>query len=121
MLHASLHLKNMERAYHYYMDKDGRIWHEGTEITDPRFALAILKNLQTIPDGMVAKCQGEKCFLQAEDVPYVVQDLALYKGERGDLEQIDLIFTGGYTERLNPESLFVSRENVLYCSVRDGA
>ena len=110
----------MDRVYHYYMDKEGRIWHEGTEITDPRFALQILKNLQSTAEGLLAKCQGEKCFFQVEDVPYVVQDVALYKDE-GELQQVDLIFPGGYTERLNPATLFVSPENVLYCSVREGA
>src|SRR5438045_6124428 len=111
----------MDRIYHYYMDKEGRIWHEGTEMNDPRFALLIQKNLQSTPEGLLAKCQGEKCFFQVEDVPYVVQDVALVKDEEGSLEQVDLIFPGGYMERLNPSTLFVSKENVLYCSVREGA
>lgn len=110
----------MERKYYYFLDKEGRIWHEGTEITDPRFAYLIHRTMQNIENGYLVKCQGEDCYFQAEDAPYVVQDVALHKNERGLLRQIDLIFPGGYTEVLDPSTLRVSDENVLYCRVRGG-
>jgi hypothetical protein len=66
------------------------------------------------------KCQGENCYFEVEDAPYVVQDVALHKNQEGRLQQIDLIFPGGYTEVLNPSSLRVTKDNVLYTRVRSG-
>jgi hypothetical protein len=110
----------VERSYHYFLDKEGRIWHEGTEITDPRFALAIHRSLQKTPDGkFLAVCQGENCFFEVEDVPYVIQDVAFHK-DVGQLRQVDILFSGGYMEILDPSTLQVSSSNILYCRVRKG-
>jgi hypothetical protein len=110
----------VERNYHYFLDKEGHFWHEGTEVTDPRFALTIHRSLKRTQDGkLVAKCQGENCFIEAEDVPYVVQDVAFHK-DAGRLRQVDLLFSGGYMEILDPSTLRVSHDNVLYCLVRSG-
>lgn len=110
----------MERKYYYFLDKEGRIWHEGTEITDPRFAYLVHRDMQKVESGYLVKCQGEDCYFQVEDVPYVVQDVALHKNERCSLRQIDLIFPGGYTEVLDVSTLYVSDQNVLYGKVRSG-
>jgi hypothetical protein len=111
----------VERNYNYFLDKEGHIWHEGTEITDPRFAATIHRNLQKTPDGrFLAKCQGENCYFEVEDVPYVVQDVAFHKDAAGLLNQVDLLFSGGFMEILDPTTLRVSAENVLYCQVRRG-
>lgn len=113
-------IRFMDRKYYYFLDKEGRIWHKGTEITDPRFAYLVHRTMQKVDSGYVVKCQGEDCHFQVEDQPYIVQDVALHKNERGKLRQIDLIFPGGYTEVLDPSSLRVSEENVLYSKVRSG-
>lgn len=110
----------MERNYTYFLDKDGRIWHDGTEITDPRFAMLVHKTMQQTNHGLLVRCAGENCFFRVEDVPYVVQDVALYKDGDGALERVDLIFPGGYTEQLDPKTLCVSESHVLYCRVRNG-
>lgn len=120
LTHANhiFNIELMDRKYYYVLDKEGRIWHEGTEITDPRFAYLVHRSMQKVESGYLVKCQGEDCYFQVEDVPYVVQDIALHKNERALLRQIDLIFPGGYTEVLDPTTLRVSDENVLYCKVR---
>lgn len=110
----------MDRHYYYFLDKEGRIWHDGTEITDLRFALIINRGIQKADAGLLVQCQGETCHLEVEDVPYVVQDVAFHKNENSSLRQIDLIFAGGYSEKLDPSTLSVSTENVLYCKVRNG-
>jgi len=112
----------MERNYYYFLDKEGHIWHEGTEVDDVRFAFLVNRTLQPAADGMyLVRCQNENCFFRVEDVPYVVQDLAFHKNEKGELHQIDLIFPGGYVEILDPATLRVGANNVLYCNVRKGS
>lgn len=111
---------DMERVYRYFLDKEGRIWHDGTEVTDPRFAMVVHRNMQNTPDGFLSICQGERCEFEVEDVPYVVQQIAFHKDERQQVRRIDLIFGGGYSEKLDPSTLHVAGENVLYCRVRNG-
>jgi len=111
----------VEPKFYLYLDKEGRIWHEGNEIQDPQFAFTILRFLQKTEDGEAfATYQGRTCYFQIEDVPYVVQDIALHKDHRGSLDQVDLIFAGGYTEILDPSRLYVEPTKVLYCQVRKG-
>jgi hypothetical protein len=110
----------VDRNYYYFLDKEGVIWHEGSEIADPRFALIVHRGLTKTETGYLVRIQGENWHFQVEDVPYVVQDVALHKDENGHLRQVDLIFPGGYTEILDPSTLRVSPENVLYSKVRNG-
>jgi uncharacterized protein len=111
----------VERSFHLFIDKEGRIFYQGSEIEDPQFAFTIQRFLEKTPDGKyVAKFRGQNCDFDFEDVPYIVQDLALHKDETGRLRQVDLIFAGGYTEILDPFTLHVAPSNVLYCQVRKG-
>jgi hypothetical protein len=108
-------MKEQERVWHYFIDSDGHLWHEGTEFDDPEVLKLFMKNMEAMPDGSYRVfCQGEECRITAEDVPYVVQDLVFTH------ERINLIFPGGYSEPLDPATLFVGKLNVLYCRVRGG-
>jgi len=104
-----------ERAWHYLVDTDGHLWHDGDEFDDPEMLRLFMEKMEQLPDGRFrVLCQGETCYLTPEDVPYVVQDLKIEK------KTIDLIFPGSYKEALDPTTLFVGKENVLYCKVRGG-
>jgi hypothetical protein len=111
----------VERNYSYFLDKEGHLWHEGTEVKDPRFAYIVHRLLERTEDGrFLVRCQGENCWFEVEDVPYIVQDVAFHKTDGGRLRQVDLIFPGGYTEVLDPATLNVPENDVLYCKVRNG-
>jgi hypothetical protein len=104
-----------ERVWNYFIDAEGRLWHEGTEFDDPDVLKLFMKNMEMMPDETYRVfCQGEECRIMSEDVPYVVQDILFLP------KKIDLIFPGGYSESLNPSTLFVGKSNVLYCKVRLG-
>ncbi len=103
------------RIWHYKMDCEGNLWHEGTLFDDPPVLKFFMRKMEKLPDGRFKViCQGETCFIEPEDVPYVVQDIRLV----GD--QVELIFPGDYRERLDPNTLWVGKENVLYCKTRGG-
>lgn len=103
------------RVWHYFIDSDGHLWHDGSEFDDPAVLNLFMKNMTSLPNGRChVFCQGEECLITSEDVPYVVQDVEFAPRE------IRLKFPGGYTEILNPSTLFVGERNVLYCRVRDG-
>lgn len=107
--------RSEDRIWHYFIDAEGAIWHEGTEFDDSDLLNFFMKNLEQLPDGRYhAVCQGEECYLTCEDVPYVVQEIEFQAGK------VELIFPGGYRELLDPGTLSVGVKNVLYCRVRKG-
>lgn len=74
-----------------------------------------MKGMEPLPDGRYQVfCQGEECRITVEDVPYVIRDLDFFP------DHITLKFSGNYSEPLDPSTLYVGKENVLYCKVREG-
>lgn len=105
----------VERIYQYRIDKEGGLWIEGTQLTDPMVLKYFHRKMEALPDGrFFVDCMGEKNIIRAEDVPYVVQSIEVRP------DGIELIFPGDYREALDPSTLFVGDHHVLYCKVRDG-
>lgn len=117
------------REHSYYLDKEGFIYLDGSEVEDPGFYNLVHRSLQRTEDGrFMAVCQGERCYFQVEDVPYVVIDLEIVRTSEarsrkpdGGLERVSLLFRGDYREALDPTTLCVGKCNVLYCRVRNGS
>jgi hypothetical protein len=107
------------REYRYLVDRDGRIFHDGTEIVDPAVLRFFLRAMTRTEDGRcLVLCQGERNWFEAPDTPFVVQRLRL-SVEHGRLEAVELGFPGDYRERLDPRTLETERD-LLFCRVRDG-
>jgi len=108
------------REYRYTVDRDGRIFHEGSEITDPVTLRFFLLAMQQTPDGRyLVVCQGERNWFEAPDTPFVVQRVRCNM-EGGGLVSVDLLFAGDHHEAHDPDSLEVEGP-YLYCRVRRGA
>ncbi|HYR40193.1 MAG TPA: hypothetical protein VEW27_13605 [Methylomirabilota bacterium] len=113
------------REYHYRVDGEGRIYHDGTEIVDPatlRFFLLALT--RTLEGGWLAVCQGERNWFEPEgrfpdETPFIVQRLRLSVDE-GRLRAVELCLAGDYREPLDPATLEQDGER-LSCAVRRGA
>jgi hypothetical protein len=108
------------REYHYVVDRDGRIFHDGTEVVDPLVLRFFLRAMQTTPDGRhLVVCQKEYNWFEVHDTPFVVQRLRLtFDAER--LKAVELCFAGDYREFLAPESV-ESEDGHLFCRIRGGA
>lgn len=108
------------REYHYRVDRDGRIFHEGSEIVDPLVLRFFLRAMQRTPEGRcLVVCQGEQNWFEADDTPFVIQRLRCAV-EGGKPVSMELCFAGDYREPLDPESL-ETEGGYLYCKVRRGA
>ncbi|MBI5627358.1 MAG: DUF1285 domain-containing protein, partial [Candidatus Rokubacteria bacterium] len=71
------------REYHYLVDRDGHIFHDGTEIVDPAVLRFFLRAMRRSDDGRyLVVCQGERNWFAPHDTPFVVQRLRLH-GEAG--------------------------------------
>ena len=108
------------REYRYHVDRDGRIFHDGTEIVDPAVLRFFLRAMTRTEDGRcLVLCQGERNWFEAPDTPFVVQRLRL-SVEREILQAAELCFQGDYREPLDPRTL-ESERDLLFCRIRGGA
>jgi hypothetical protein len=113
------------REYHYRVDREGRIYHDGTEIVDPATLRFFLLALTRTREGQwLAVCQGERNWFDSEggrpdDTPFIVQRLRLTV-ESGRLRAVELCLAGDYREPLDPTTLEQDGER-LFCAVRRGA
>ena len=108
------------REYRYQVDRDGRIFHDDTEIVDPAVLRFFLRAMTRTDDGRyLVLCQGERNWFEAPDTPFVIQRLRL-RVESGILQDVELCFPGDYREPLDPRTLETERD-LLFCRVRGGA
>ncbi|HEY7534717.1 MAG TPA: hypothetical protein VH878_02075 [Thermodesulfobacteriota bacterium] len=109
------------RKHYYYMDKEGALFFEGNLITDPWVYRFFLRSLKETEDGrFLVICENEHCYIEVEDVPYVINDISVTQAEKDGIAKIELLFKGGYKEALDPSTLHIGMANVLYCKVRKG-
>ena len=107
------------REYHYRVDRDGRVFHDGSEILDPLVLRFFLRAMKQTPDGRyLVVCQGEQNWFEADPTPFVVQRLRL-DVEAGRLGRVELSLAGDYREPLDPASLEAEGGH-LFCPVRRG-
>ena len=108
------------REYRYQVDRDGRIFHDGTEIVDGAVLRFFLRAMTRAEDGRwLVLCQGERNRFEAPDTPFVIQ-LLRTTVEGGRLRAVELVFGGEYREPLDPRTLETERD-LLFCRVRGGA
>ena len=107
------------REYRYQVDRDGRIFHDGTEVVDPLTLRFFLHAMTRTDDGrFLVRCQGEENWFEAHETPFVVQRLRVTL-EGGGLAAALLCLQGDYREPLDPAGL-ESTDGLLFCRVRRG-
>jgi hypothetical protein len=107
------------REYGYVVDREGRIFHDGTEIVDPAVLRFFLGAMTRTAEGRyLVLCQGERNWFDAHDTPFVVQRLRLTV-DHGGLQDVELRFPGDYVEPLDPGALETAGD-LLFCRVRLG-
>jgi hypothetical protein len=116
---AALGDRRPRREYHYRVDGEGRVFHDGTEVVDPLVLRFFMLAMTRTPEGRhLVVCQGERNWFQADETPFVVQRLRLTV-ETGRLVTAELILAGDYREPLDPASLEGAADH-LVCRVRRG-
>lgn len=99
------------------LDRQGRLWHAGTEITHPGLCRALLRWLDLLPDGRpILRLDARRyAYLEVEDAHLLVLS-ARWQGERAFVRLND-----GTEEELDYASLRVGAEDALYCRARGGS
>jgi len=105
-----------------FLDKEGRWFHEGVEITHERTCRLFSKNIRRDATGRYSVRVGrESAEVVVEDVPYIVRSVTIQEGPGGRANDYILHLNDETQEFLAHGSLAVSRQNVLYCMVKGGS
>lgn len=99
------------------------LWHDGFPTDAPSLYEAFYRTLELLDDGRLrARCQGETCWIVPLDTAFVVDsvDVEPESAPPGKADSIELLLTGGVREALDPTTLSVGADNVLYARVRKG-
>lgn len=98
------------REYFYEVDLYGRLFHDGSELTEARFLDFFFKRLRANDTGRfpdypyLSPCAGELNFVRAADTPIVFQKLV----------DEDLVYAASLTRPFDPTQLRVSTAGRLY-------
>lgn len=110
--HANIHL-----------DKEGNWYHEGVRITHARTLALFARSIQRDPkSGRYYLEVGETAgWIDVEDAPYFVHEVTAEDAPGDPPRRFRIRLSDMTEEYLDPATLRVGRNNVLYCAVKDGA
>jgi len=104
-----------------FVSKEGKWYHDGVEIIHRPIFLWMIQSLEKTEDGIfIVHLNNQKCYLEVEDTPLVVVRADLIPESPGESEHILLTLNDERQEKLDPETLSLSSENILYCLVKNG-
>ncbi|HXD90990.1 MAG TPA: DUF1285 domain-containing protein [Candidatus Binataceae bacterium] len=96
---------------------DGNWYSDEERIDNPRIALLFSKSIQRNPDGsFYLQVAEERAAITVEDTPYVVRTV-----EDDGAGGFIVVTNDEAREPLDPATLEVGHDNVLYCGVKAGA
>jgi hypothetical protein len=96
--------------------RDGNWYNDEDRIENPRIAMLFSQSIRRNPDGSYyLQVAEERAAITVEDTPYVVKAI-----EDGDGGGFITVTNDGAREPLDPSTLEVGRDNVLYCRVKRG-
>lgn len=98
------------------IDEEGHWYYEGVSPIRDDFVKMFYENLHLIREGLyVIKLHGDICKVDVKDTAYVVWGV-----DYSDDSAVILTLSDWTEEELNPESIWMGRNNVLYCRVKQG-
>jgi uncharacterized protein len=104
-----------------FVGKEGKWFHEGAEIIHRPIFLWLIQSLEVDDQGRyLVHLNNQKCLLEVEDTPLVILGVDRTQSGPEENEEILLTLNDERQEVLNPQTVWLSRENVLYGLVKGG-
>lgn len=104
------------------VDKDGLWYYQGALMFRKDILEVFFQNLKRDKDGRyLVDLEGDRTFIEVEDTPIVVEAVAKHDSSDHEGESIEIFLSDSTSENLDPSTLRMSAENVLYCGIRNGA
>ena len=106
-------------ACHIRIDKEGNWYYQGLPIIKREIYLHLNRCLRKDPSGKyILLMDGEKCYLEVEDTPYVIKEVRPGAGHQPN-PPLFVKLNDETEEELKAGTLRVGKDNVLYCKVKD--
>ena len=101
-----------------FIDKEGRWYHQGAEMIHREFIRLFYEHMELDSQGRyIISYRGERCYVEVEDTAFVVNRVEL--NDQADHSGFILYLSDDSKEGLLPGTLYVGKDNVLYCRVKD--
>lgn len=103
------------------IDRNGVWYFRGAEMFRTDIVRLFYENLKKDGTGRyLIEMGSERCYLDVEDTPFVVTSIRRKRPEKDGEERVVLRLIDGTDEILDPTTLRIGKDNVLYCAIRNG-
>jgi hypothetical protein len=107
--------------YNIRIDREGIWYYKGAEMFRREIVELFYRHLRKDESGnYIIELENDCCYLEVEDTAFVIK--AVYcnenRGGEGD-EDISLLLSDGTLEKLNPDKIWIGRNNILYCAIKN--
>lgn len=117
----AMNLENEIPSLPIRIDKEG-VWHyRGARMFRKDILKLFFESLKKDELGRyLIEFEGDKCLIEVEDTPFVVKTVRKHALEDRGGESIEILLSDFTSEKLDPSTLRVGMDNVLYCSIKEG-
>jgi hypothetical protein len=106
---------------HIRIDKEGVWYYQGAEIIRQDILEMFYSSMERDEQGRYLLWMNkEVCWLEVEDTPWIVKEVNFISGKEGNPPAFQVRLSDNSMEVLNLEGLWMSKENVLYCKIKEG-
>jgi len=103
------------------IDRNGIWYYRDMEMTRFDIVQYFYRHLQRDSNGQYRiTVADEQCPIQVDDVPYVVRSVSRHFSEGSGRQCMVVSLSDGSFEELNPETIRIGKDNVMYCRVKQG-
>jgi hypothetical protein len=112
--------KSSINDYDIKIDKDGIWYFRGAEMFRRDFVNLFFQHIKKDMDGRYFIEYGEETsYLNVEDTAFVVKSIQKTCSQSDGKECINMLLSDETVEELEPDTLYIGCDNVLYCSVKN--
>jgi hypothetical protein len=107
--------------YEIKIDKNGLWYYKGAHMFRKEILSIFFQHLKIDDCGnYLIELGNERCYLNVEDTAFVVESVYKTINPCDRQEQIEILLNDECSEKLEMNSLYTGKENVLYCGVKEG-
>jgi len=103
------------------VDKDGRLWHQGAEMTHSGINRLLMEHVELDDQGRyIIVFQGQRCLVDVEDTFFVIRRVERVTSSNGRTECFTITLNDESSETLDPSTLRQNEDHVPYAQIKRG-
>jgi len=113
-------MKDAIASYQIRIDKEGVWYYNGAVMFRKEIVNLFYQNLRQDASGRyLIELENDRCYLDVDDTAYAVRSVRQTLSGNEGKKVFHLLLSDDTTETLDPATLRIGHENVLYCSVKN--